>query len=201
MIIITKPTPIQNEISLIHSLFAEGLELLHVRKPDYSEDEMKRFLSAIGLEFRARLVLHQHHQLAQAFGINRIHFTEKDRESYNNSFRISNPERVKSAILSTSVHSIEDFNALADVFQYAFLSPVFTSISKADYAPTIDYRTALEKRTNHKTKLIALGGIQSGNISQALESGFDGVALLGTIWNGNNPIENFKLCQQIAPTY
>jgi thiamine-phosphate pyrophosphorylase len=35
-------------------------------------------LFAIRQEYRNQLSLHSHHQLAEAFGINRIHFTEKN---------------------------------------------------------------------------------------------------------------------------
>jgi thiamine-phosphate pyrophosphorylase len=38
---------------------------------------MEVFFSAIRQEYR-NLSLHSHHQLAEAFGINRIHFTEKN---------------------------------------------------------------------------------------------------------------------------
>ena len=51
MIVITNPTPITNEISTIHSLFENGLELLHIRKPDFSEDEMRSYLSEIELKY------------------------------------------------------------------------------------------------------------------------------------------------------
>ncbi len=194
MIVISNPISVPNEISLVHSLFAEGLMLFHVRKPDFSEDEMKAFLTEIGLEFSNRLVLHGHHHLAEEFGINRIHFTEK---ISNYLLGGSNPERIQ----STSVHNTNDFNALKNVFEYAFLSPVYPSISKPDYVSEVNHLEEIEKRTNFSTKLIALGGITSENIRKTLESGFDDVALLGTIWNSNNPIENFKLCQQIALSY
>jgi thiamine-phosphate pyrophosphorylase len=39
--IITNPTAIANEISLIHSLFKEGMMLY--KKPDFSEEEMNTF--------------------------------------------------------------------------------------------------------------------------------------------------------------
>lgn len=78
MIIISNPIAVSNEISIIHSLFTEGLKLLHVRKPNFSETEMKDFLSEIRLEFRSRLVLHQHHHLADEFNINCLHFSEKN---------------------------------------------------------------------------------------------------------------------------
>lgn len=188
MIVISNPVSIPNEIHFIHSLFEEGLLLFHIRKPDFSEEEMKMFLSEIGLEFRNRLVLHSQHQLASAFGINRIHFTEKER---TNPFRVSNPERIK----STSTHIIEDFNSLENEFDYAFLSPIYPSISKQHYVSNVNHLEDIEKRTNFSTKLIALGGISPENSKKTLEKGFEDVALLGSIWNSRNPIENFKLCQ------
>jgi thiamine-phosphate pyrophosphorylase len=190
MIVITNPSAIANEISLIDSLFEEGLSLLHIRKPNFSEIEMVEFIKQIKLEYRSNLVLHNHHQLAEDLGINRIHFSEKDRK---NSF-LFNPDQ---KIFSTSTHSIEDFNSLGN-FDYAFLSPVFSSISKEDYHPKEDLFEALKSRTNNKTKVIALGGIDSENIKKTLENGFDDVALLGTIWNHKNPIKQFKLCQEIV---
>jgi len=199
MIVISSPIAIENEINLIHSLFAEGLTLLHIRKPDFSEEEMKAFLLKIGTEYKDCLVLHQHHQLAEAFGINRIHFTEKGRnETSKEKLKFW---KEKSFHLSTSVHKMEDFNSLENVFEYAFLSPVFPSISKENYLPKYDFAVEIKKRNNFTTRLVALGGISSENIHQALAFGFDDVALLGTIWNSNKLIENFKRCQQIALSY
>lgn len=65
MIVITNPIAVVNEISIIHSLFEEGLSFIHIRKPDFSETEMESFLLAIGLEYHNRLVLHNHHHLAK----------------------------------------------------------------------------------------------------------------------------------------
>lgn len=194
MIVITNPSAIANEIISIDSLFKEGLSLLHIRKPNFTAIEMAHFINQIKPEYRDRLVVHQHHDLAEDFEINRIHFSEKNRE---NSFSILSDQK----IFSTSTHSIEDFNSLENDFDYAFLSPVFTSISKEDYHPKTNLFEALQSRTNHNTKIIALGGIDSKNIQKTLENGFDDVALLGSIWNNENPIKQFKLCQQIALSY
>lgn len=199
MIVITNPNPVINEINTIHSLFENGLELFHVRKPDFSEAEIKGFLLEIKPDYRHRLVLHSHHQLATEFGINRIHFTEKTRKKMTNESMKNWKEN--GFILSTSIHQMDAFEALSDVFDYAFFGPVFKSISKPDYHSNIDFKKELEHRTNNKTALIALGGITSDKIKTALEYGFDEVALLGTIWNSNHPIENFKLCQQTDLSY
>ncbi len=193
MIIISNPIALANEISTIHSLFEEGMELFHIRKPNFSEEEMKAFVAAIGLEFRNRLVLHRYRNLAENFGINQLHFSSTNRPD--------NFQKAQGFSISTSTHSIEEFNALSEAIDYAFLSPVFKSISKENYEPNVNWSTEIKKRSNFKTKLIGLGGIDPKNINQALQFGFDDVALLGTIWNGNKPIENFKICQQIVRSY
>ncbi|SFD25285.1 thiamine phosphate synthase [Flavobacterium phragmitis] len=199
MIVITNPFLVEDEIDILHSLFEEGLSLLHIRKPDFSELEMAQFIHQIKVEFRTNVVLHSHHQLAEDFGINRFHFSEKERKR-NHDFpaRFPKPCRYKNESKSTSTHSIEDFNSLKNDFDYAFLSPVFKSISKDNYHPEKDLFEEIKSRKNHKTKLVALGGIDSKNIQEVLENGFDDVALLGSIWNNENPLKQFKLCQKIA---
>jgi thiamine-phosphate pyrophosphorylase len=203
MIVITNPIPISNEVDTIHSLFENGLELLHIRKPDYSAAEMRSFLSEIKSDLREQLVLHSHHHLASAFGMNRIHFSESERKKTVLLFGKFPFEtyKAKGFHLSTSVHSIEDFNTLSNAFEYAFLSPIYPSISKKDYYSKIDLFEAIKNRTNYTIKLIALGGIESKNAELAIENGFDNIALLGTIWNQNNPIENFKSCQKIVQLF
>lgn len=194
MIVITNPSAVTNEISIIESLFDEGLFLLHIRKPDFSEYEMAQYIHQIKLEFRSKLVLHSHHQMADDFGINRIHFSETERKKID--FKT-----IENMILSTSTHSIEDFNALENIFEYAFLSPVFTSISKENYTPKTNLLEDVKQRTNFDSKMVALSGIHPGNIEKTLQKGFDNVALLGAIWNNENPIKQFKLCQQIVHSY
>ncbi|MBB1192149.1 thiamine phosphate synthase [Flavobacterium sp. SOK18b] len=195
MIVITSPIQIANEINTIHALFENGLELLHIRKPDFSETEMKTFVSKIKTEFRHRLVLHSHHHLALELGIDRIHLTEKNRIATSQE-SLENWKK-SGYTLSTSIHQMSDFEELSSVFDYAFFGPVFKSISKPNYVSNLDFKKELEQRKNNKTALIALGGITSENIETALAFGFDDVALLGTIWNNNHSIENFKLCHDL----
>ena len=197
MIVISNPTEIVNEINIVHILFEEGMEFFHVRKPIYSKEEMHSFLSAINSNYYSKLVLHQHHELAEEFQINRFHFTEKDREELKTPARFSKPCRS----ISTSVHSIEGFNNVSNIFDYAFLSPVYPSISKENYIPTKNAFKDIKERTNQHTKLIALGGISPENIEHTITNGFDDIALLGVIWRSTNPIENFKKCQKIVHSF
>jgi thiamine-phosphate pyrophosphorylase len=199
MIVISNPVSVANEIAIIHGLFEDGLAIFHLQKPHYSELEMKVFLSNIKEEYRTRLVLHHHHQLAQEFGINRVHFTESERK-VSTAAELKNWKE-KGFLLSTSTDNVTNFNNLDPVFDYAFLGPVFQSISKENYLPNCDFSIEIKNRTNFKSRLIALGGISWENITKAIAMGFDDVGFLGVIWNSNKPIKNFKKCQQIALLY
>lgn len=179
---------VYNETSIIRSLFENGLELLHIRKPDYSEAEMVLFLTAIGSDFRKQLVLHSHHHLSDSFGISRLHNSKTGHDT-------------KNSIFSTSTHSITEFNTLEANYSYAFLSPVYPSISKPDYHSEQNLLESIKKRINFDTKMVALGGISAENITETLKKGFDNVALLGAIWNSTNPLENFKICQQTVHSF
>ena len=197
MIVISNPTEIVNETNIIHALFEEGMELCHIRKPNYSIEELRSFLSAINSSYYSKLVLHQHHELAEEFQIKRLHFTEKER--LTKPVKLSKPDNYK--FLSTSVHSIEDFNELSDAFDYAFLSPVYPSISKQNYRPTKNTFEEIKKRNNQHTKLIALGGISHEDIEEVLCNGFDDFALLGSIWKAKNPVKNLKKCLKIVHSF
>lgn len=209
MLVISSPVRVANEFEIIHKLFEAGLPLFHIRKPGFTIVEMQHYLEQLPVSFRDKLVLHQHHELADTFGIHRIHIKEQERSLFTPNFtpnftpdvtpdvtpdRLSKPVRCTTCY-TTSVHTIATFNNLPEYYQYAFLSPVFESISKPGYPSTENLLEAVKKRTNKNTLLIALGGITATNTSIVLEHGFDGIALMGSIWNSDNPVADFRKCR------
>jgi thiamine-phosphate pyrophosphorylase len=77
---------------------------------------MNTFVTEIRLEYRNRLVLHSHHHLAKALVIHRI-FTENNRNAVTR--KQLETCKKQDFTLSTSTHSIEDFNELDPAFDYA----------------------------------------------------------------------------------
>ena len=178
-----------NEAQIINQLFQEGLDLFHIRKYGVDQESLLKWMDGIDEKYHSSLVLNHHHEWGRSTGLKRFHYSERDREKWKtqNWSGVSDKE-----VYSTSVHSVEEFNELPDHFSYAFLSPVFDSISKSDYKAV---KFDLTKRRN-KAKLIALGGIQSGNVNQVFQMGFDGAALLGAIWNSDDPMNEWNLCME-----
>jgi len=189
IIVITPEDIVQNETELINELFQEGLNLLHIRKPFINAEEMTDFIQKIDSKFQSQLVLHSHYDLAENFNISRFHFREVDRQ---NALSQSFTDKT----LSTSVHDIETFNELNEDWEYAFISPVFPSISKKGYGENSNILNDIKKRDNSNVRLIAVGGINEKNINEVFESEVDGVALLGAIWGNDEPLGVFKKCRQ-----
>lgn len=189
IIVITPEDIVQNEAEIINELFKEGLDLIHIRKPFINQDEMTNFIQKIDSEFHSQLVLHSHYDLAENFNISRFHFREIDRQ--NSLFKT-----FADKIISTSVHDIETFNELNEEWEYAFISPVFPSISKKGYGENSNILNDIKKRDNQNVKLVALGGIDENNIHQVFDNKAEGVALLGAIWESDKVLNVFRKCRQ-----
>lgn len=189
IIVITPEECVENETELINELFHEGLDLLHLRKPFVSQEEMGDFIQEIDSQFHHQLVLHSHYDLAKDFNISRFHFRETDRQN-------GLAKTFTDKFISTSVHDIETFNELNEEWNYAFISPVFSSISKKGYGEDSTVLNDIKNRNNPTVKLVALGGINEKNIHEVFNRGADGVALLGAIWESEEPIKIFRKCRQ-----
>jgi thiamine-phosphate pyrophosphorylase len=189
LIVLSSPGPVAREAECINQLFEAGMQRFHLRKPESTTAAMRKLLQAIQPAYYSRIALHQHHTLAVEFGIQRLHFTETMRERTNEEMW---QEFVAAGYqLSTSLHSVAAYGALSSLFHYAFLGPVFDSISKAGYKAgnVANQLTALVQRP---VPLIAIGGINESNYHKVMEQGFDGAAVLGAIWQNDDPLQAFK---------
>lgn len=191
IIVITPEIYCANEIYLVNELLKSGIDLLHIRKFNLQDMEVMEYVDSIEAEYRNKLVLHSHRHLANILGINRVHIREADRKNgIHLKFK-------KNKILSTSTHSINEFNKLEPFWDYAFLSPLLPSISKPNYGISSTVLSQIKFRTNQEVKLIGLGGIKKGNVNKIIKEHIDGFALLGAIWNNPNPGEYLDFAKNI----
>lgn len=193
MLVITSPAAVNNEASIINGMFNKGLSILHVRKPDITQLQLAYYIKDIDEGFHNKLVLHQHYNLINDFDVKRLHRTYKNLTDFD---VMVQQQHNNDLVFSASAHSVYEFNNLPQLFSYAFLSPVYNSISKPGYLAGFNKAEVSKSRTNFNIKLIALGGISNSNCREAISLGFDGVAFLGAIWNIDNPMREFIKCQK-----
>lgn len=194
LILISSPTKVNEEATLINHFFDEGLDLLHLRKPQDSKEDVMALIEKIDSRYHIKISLHQHHQLIYNYGINRLHFSEHVRRGLR-----KDPTQIlinRGYQLSTSVHSTEEFELLHDAFSYSFIGPVFDSISKPGYTAKVEN---VRPSVQRNIKAVAIGGIKASNVHQ-LKGHFEGAAILGAIWCSDSPLSHFLQIRKIWNT-
>ncbi|MDR1866319.1 MAG: thiamine phosphate synthase [Bacteroidales bacterium] len=172
LMVITADTLFDNEPAVLNRLFRAGMDVLHLRKPLAAAGEVERLLLRVDAAYHPRIVLHDHFALLPLFPLQGVHL---------NSRHPAPPRDVLP--VSRSCHSLACLEHAAG-FRYAFLSPVFDSISKTGYAAAFtpeELQSAAAKGLIGD-RVIALGGINATTIPIAAAYGFGGVAVLGALW-------------------
>ena len=77
LITITQPAFFEGEAEAITSLFDAGLEILHLRKPGASYEDMEQLLNRLPPEYLKRIVTHEHFQLASFRNLKGIHLNRQ----------------------------------------------------------------------------------------------------------------------------
>eukprot|EP00890_Picochlorum_soloecismus_P005430 jgi/Picsp_1/5889/NSC_03246-R1_thiamine monophosphate synthase len=188
-IVITPPETGLQEVSHVLSMLQNGIPTVHVRKPTFSPEDTEAYVNHFSEKYRSRLVLHQHHEIATKFKLGGIHYKERD---------IPRTVKVAPGNLTTSVsyHKTEQLLECKGAVDYCFLSPIYSSISKQGYEPGKELQDKGSLGgyvASSRAPVVALGGIQPSNFEDIAELGFQGVALLGYVWNQPDPVEAASL--------
>ncbi|WP_196885495.1 thiamine phosphate synthase [Aureivirga sp. CE67] len=180
------------EIDIIIQLFELGLETFHLRKPNFTKEMLISYLNKVPEKYHKHIVIDSHIELLEDFHLKGFHLKESNRLKLGNDLKnIRKKLFDKQQTLSSSFHSLEAIENNNIEFDYVFLSPVFHSISKENYA-------GKGFDVNHlKQKTLALGGIKQENIAKTKELGFQGIAVLGAIWESEDPILEFQRLKEV----
>ena len=173
LIVITLPYFIEREAERIVQRLA-NVDLIHLRKPKCTSNEMEQLIREIPTEYYNRLVLHDHHHLAMKYGLYGIHL---------NSRNPLPPEGWKGSV-SRSCHSFEELKEWKERCNYLSLSPIYDSISKQGYMSAFSFEQIKEAvwKGIIDNKVLALGGVTFDKVEEVLSLGFGGAMILGDAW-------------------
>ena len=178
LMVITPEGDLSEEIEWVNKLFAAGLETLHLRKPGWNNQRLQAYLKAVAPQFHNRIMLHYREELTKTFKLKGIHYQCENLPVRRRNYRVS-----------CGAHSWQEFLEVSAVVDYAFVSPFFNSISKQGYRANEELMEIPQEV--ERGKAVALGGIDSGNIHYAREQSMKGAAVLGTVWQSDNPLKAF----------
>ncbi len=172
VLVVTPEQTLPDEIATCNRLLTTGLvSRLHVRKPHWPVGLIRDYLRELDAEHYDKVTLHEHISLALELQLGGIHWKSDQ-----------NPQPF-AGVSSRSFHRLEDLKAQSEGLDYAFISPVFDSVSKQGYKAAIDHQQ-LQRLLPvvNTTTVYALGGVSMDTVSEVRRLGFKGVAVLGAFW-------------------
>lgn len=187
----TYPEFFKGEADILNEAMDNYPFTLHLRKPAASEYEYESLFKSINPKHYHRVILHNAFKLKDTHRVLGIHLNKR--------YLMGGLKGI--GIRTTSCHSLNEFTEIDGKFDYAFISPIYKSISKLGYLPAIEHNTLrsfLEEK--HATALIALGGIDQNTIQQAMLLGFKHAAVLGFVWS-NQPENKEKVMSRLKSLY
>ena len=192
-IAITPPAFYPGEAQAIAGiLLNRGFWRVHIRKPDAAESAIRALIEEIPAELRPRLSIHNALHLAEQYGLGGVHLNR----------HTPLPPQGWHGLISRSIHSIAEIDTLSNE-DYAFISPVFPSISKPGYNPTFtigQLSETIRRNQVNRTRIFALGGVTPARLPRLESAGFAGAAMLSEAWRPQIPADNFKLQFITHPT-
>ena len=177
LIVVTTPTFFVEEDQILTALFEEGLDILHLRKPETPAMYSERLLTLIPQKYHKRIVTHEHFYLQEEFGLMGIHLNRRDP---------SEPHDY-SGHISCTCRTLSELSSKKHFYDYLFLSPVFDSVSSPRPA---SFTTEELRQGSHDklidNKIMALGGVRWENIPLVRDLGFGGAVITGDLWSKFN---------------
>ncbi len=196
IVVFSSSNKVNSEIPEVIKMFEHGLTCFHLRKPKLRLKELDKYILAIPKEYRNRIILHTHHELASLHGLKGVHHSRAYRKNwFSYSIKMGFSKIIRNKLLYTrSYHSMIDVKKSLNIYDYIFLSPVFDSISKNYHNSSFGNGEIEKILKSSKQNIYALGGITPENAEKAFRMGFDGVGVLGYIWESDRaPLDAF-LC-------
>lgn len=182
---ISPPAYKEGEITKVRACFDMGLNCFHLRKPGWSAEDYKAYLANFSVSDQKKI--HVHKLLDDKQTLGGIHLSESTwrKLSISDFKKLRKEADYYKQSLSVSLHGLKDVENAVFYSDYAFLSPVYDSISKINYKAAASVWDDIKHRKPADIKIIALGGVRIEHYSDLQLAGFDGVAVLGAFWELN----------------
>lgn len=175
LIIMTKSTFFVEEDKILVTLFEEGMDNLHLYKPETSPVYSERLLSLIPEDYYNKITVHDHFYLKDEYRLSGIHIDTPN---------LTPPLNYKGHISRTCT-KLEQLKDMKKQSNYVFLRNIFDSQSEPDQKSNFTMNE-LEMAASFgliDKKVYALGGMNMDNLQVAKELGFGGVVICGDLWN------------------
>ena len=156
----TSPLFFVEENTILQALFDEGMDILHIRKPDSEPIFCERLLTLLPTKCYNRVIVNDHFYLQSEYGLKGIHISPRNPQE---------PHGYKGYI--TRSCTPEDINRNTDRYGYMVLEATPSAIRQAVDQHFINHRVFMRGITS-------VDGVQF-----AKDCGFGGIILEDILWD------------------
>ena len=178
LLLLSSPNFFVEEDKILATLFEEGLDILHLRKPNSEPVYCERLLTLLPEKYHQRIVTNDHFYLKDEFDLMGIHISERNPNK---------PQGYK-GITTRTCYSLEELTEAKKQNQYVILRNIYDSPSHSNNKSLYTHeqlREASRKGLIDK-RVMAQTGITLENIQEVRELGFGGAVVCSDIWNRFN---------------
>lgn len=170
---------------VIEEALKGGVRIVQLREKDLSARELltlARDLRELTFKYDARLLINDRIDVALAADADGVHLP-------SSSFSVEDVRLLlgEDKIIGFSAHSLDEAKkAEEEGVDFVTFSPVYFTLSKANYGEPQGLKKLKEVVQNLSIPVYGLGGIKAGNIEEVIRTGAHGVALISAIMGAEN---------------
>ncbi len=173
---------------VVTAALAAGCRWVSLREKDLPESEqiaLAEKLLPLVHRFGARFMIHG--DIAATTSLDGMHLPE------GGDARAARERLGAEKLIGLSVHTPQQA-AAADTtaLDYLIAGPVYESASKPGYGPALDPKGFVEFTRATSLPVIAIGGIDAGNIAEVMQAGAAGVAVMGGVMRASDPAKTVR---------
>jgi len=170
----------RDHMSMVRAALDGGADVIQLRDKDLSGRDLyalAREMASLVHASRARFIVNDRLDIALAAGADGVHLGQ-----YDLPVAAARSLSPPSFIIGASVGSVEEaLAAERDGADYIALSPVFSTPTKDDAGPGHGLEVLREIKAAVKLPVIAIGGVNAGNVTEVVAAGADGVAVISAV--------------------
>ena len=164
LVLMSTPNFFVEEHHILTALFDEGLELVHLNKPNSEPVFYERLLSLIPQKYRKNIITHDHFYLQNEYDLRGIHLSDSN---------LQRPDGYRGSV-SCSCDDIDSVSSVKKQMDY-----VICNITNEDLA--ILAKDSAKRKLIDK-KVYASGNLSIDDLSLLGDLGFGGVVVDDIIW-------------------
>ena len=183
-------------IDVIRAAVAGGVSVVQLREKNSSTREFVELGKAVVAElkrFSVPVLVNDRVDVALAVGAQGVHLGQSDMPC-----QLARELLGPRAIIGLSVETPEQAVAAEQLdVNYLGLSPVFATTTKTGLPSQLDLEGVRQIRARSSHRLVAIGGINSGNAESVMQSGADGLAVVSAICAAEDPFDSARSLRKL----